>query len=161
MIDLNKIDLTHVKNTIIQFRVSAKTKLLYIMLPESKKRFIKAILEKAIETLQNIEISEATEVKKMEFNIAISGGGEESSLLLSERLKVCEEKYRLSSEKLKICEEKIKDYEKKLEAYEEELQKLREFKERVTRLYVDYTKGVLSPPTLAYALYRTLKEFSS
>ena len=141
------MDLSQLRNTIVQFRVSARTKLLYTVLPDSKKRVVKQVLERAIEALHRTsEIPEATEVRRVDLDIAISGVGE--AVLLPEKLRVCEDRLGLLTEKLRVSEGKLKVLEGRLKEYEEEIRRLREFQAAVARLLTQHYQGVIPGATL-------------
>lgn len=146
-VDLSRVDLSQLRNTIVQFRVGARTKLLYTLLPDSKKRVVKQLLERVIEKLSTTaEIPEVAEVRRVDLDIAISGVGE--GVLLTEKLRVCEDRLGLLTEKLRVSEDKLKVLEGRLKEYEEELERLRKFQASVVRVVTQHYQGVIPGATL-------------
>jgi len=131
--------------------VSGRTKLLYLTLPDSKKRVVKRLLERAIEALTTTaEIPEVVEVKRVDLNLTVSGT--EEAVLLPEKLRVCEDRLGLLTEKLKVSEDKLKVLEGRLREYEEEVKRLREFQAVVVRLVTQHSQGVIPGATLLSSL---------
>jgi len=124
-IDLSKVDLSQINNTIIQFRVSAQTKILYITLDTNKKKILKRLVESAVQKLavSPLEPLEEVEVRKvaLDLNIQVSSDSrQDDEKELEKELELKERKLELCKEELEICK---KDREE-LEKYKEKIKQV-------------------------------------